>query len=128
MSELEFWKNGAEIRATVTRYLMSEKHVPKRWRPVFTFSGIDLTRKLLDEIAAANTIYPTTEAEVTERRRHQTEAIIACEQLIQHLQWLIDTLPVKVSDFEGIAEMINKEIALLKAWRKTNKVLTQKKG
>jgi hypothetical protein len=128
VSELEFWKNGAEIRAALTRYLMSEKHVPKRWRFVFTIPGIDLASKLMDEITAANTIYPTTEAEVEQRRAHQNEAIIACEQIIQHLQWLVDTLPVTVSSLDSVVEMINKEVALLKAWRKQSKVLTSKRG
>lgn len=127
LSELEFWRNGAEIRALFTRYLMNEKHVPKRWRPVFTFPGIDLARKLMDEITAANTIYPVTENELLQRRAHQTEAVIACEQIIQHIQWMIDTLDgVKVSDFEVLGEAIFKEVTLLKAWRKQSKVLTHK--
>ena len=127
VSELEFWKNGSDIRAVVTQFLMRENNVPKRWRPVFTFPGIDLARRLMEEITAANTIYPTTEQEVEQRRAHQTEAIIVCEQIIQHLQWLVDTLPVKVSSLEDIVEMVNREVALLKAWRKTNKVLTHKR-
>ena len=81
----------------------------------------------MEEITAANTIYPTTEQEVEQRRAHQTEAVIVCEQIIQHLQWLVDTLPVKVSSLEGIVEMVNREVALLKAWRKANKVLTHKR-
>lgn len=127
VSELEFWKNGSDIRATVTQFLMRETNVPKRWRPVFTFPGVDLARRLMEEITAANTIYPTTEQEVELRRTHQTEAVIVCEQLIQHLQWVVDTLPVKVSSLEDIVEMINKEVALLKAWRKTSKVLAHKR-
>ena len=127
VSELEFWKNGSDIRATVTQFLMRETNVPKRWRPVFTFPGVDLARRLMEEITAANTIYPTTEQEVELRRTHQTGAVIVCEQLIQHLQWVVDTLPVKVSSLEDIVEMINKEVALLKAWRKTSKVLTHKR-
>lgn len=127
VSELEFWKNGSDIRATVTQFLMRETNVPKRWRPVFTFPGVDLARRLMEEITAANTIYPTTEQEVELRRTHQTEAVIVCEQLIQHLQWVVDTLPVKVSSLEDIVEMINKEVALLKAWRKTSKVLTHQR-
>lgn len=128
LSELEFWKNGSEIRALFTRYLMNEKHVPKRWRPVFTFSGIDLGRKLMEEITAANTIYPTTEEELKQRRAHQTQAVIACEQIIQHIQWMIDTLDgAKVSDFEILGDMLFKEVTLLKAWRKQSKVLTHKR-
>ena len=128
LSELEFWKTAVEIRAVFTRYLMAEKHVPKRWRPVFTFPGIEYARWLMEEITAANTIYPTTEAELAQRRAHQNEAIVAVEQIIQHIQWMIETLDgVKVADFEYIGELLTKETALLKAWRKTNKVLPQKR-
>ncbi|HBU12709.1 MAG TPA: hypothetical protein DEB31_08290 [Clostridiales bacterium] len=44
ISGLEFWKNGADIRAHLTRFLMNEKNVPKRYTYVFTFPGIDLGR------------------------------------------------------------------------------------
>ena len=128
LSELEFWKNATEIRAAFTRYLMNEKHVPKRWRPVFTFPGIEYVRRLMEEVTAANTIYPTNETELEQRRAHQNEAIVAVEQIIQHCQWMIETLDcVKVSDFEYLGELLFKETALLKAWRKSNKVLTQKR-
>jgi hypothetical protein len=127
LSELEFWKNAMEIRANFARYLMNEKHVPKRWRPVFTFPGIDYARRLMEEITASNTIYPTTDAELSQRRAHQNEAIVACELMIQHIQFMIDTLDgVSVSDFKELGEMIFKEEALIKAWRKQNKILTQK--
>ena len=129
LSELEFWKNGREIRTALTRYLMNEKKVPKRWRFVFTIPGINLAMKLMEEITAANTIYPTSEEEVDQRRHHQNEAIIACEQMIQHIQFMIDTLDdCKIGDFEILEKMLCKEIALLKAWRKNNKVLPQKRG
>jgi hypothetical protein len=106
---------------------MSEKHVPKRWRPVFTFPGISLAVKLMEEICAANTIYPTNNDEVKQRRYHQENAIIACEQIIQHIQWMNDTLDgVSLNDFKVLGEKIIKEVTLLKAWRKTNKVLSQK--
>jgi len=128
LSELEFWKNATEIRAVFVRYLMNENKVPKRWRPVFTFPGINYALKLMEEITAANTIYPTNEAELNQRRIHQNEAVIACEQIIQHIQFMIDTLDgVNVSDFTNLGDMIFKEVALIKAWRKQNKVLTQKR-
>ena len=128
LSELEFWKNATEIRAAFVKYLMNEKHVPKRWRPVFTFPGVEYALKLMEEITAANTIYPTTEEEVAQRRAHQNEAIVACELIVMHIQFMIDTLDgVSVSDFEHLGEMVFKEVALLKAWRKQNKVLTQKR-
>ena len=128
LSELEFWKNATDIRAVLTRYLMNEKHIPKRWRPVFTFPGIDYARRLMEEITAANTIYPTNETELAQRRYHQNEAIVAVEQIIQHCQWMIETLDnVNVSDFEYLGALLFRETALLKAWRKSNKVLPQKR-
>jgi hypothetical protein len=127
LSELEFWKNATEIRANFTRYLMNEKKVPKRWKFVFTMPGIGYAMKLMEEITAANTIYPTSEAELSQRRAHQNEAIVACEQILQHIQFMIDTLDgVSTRDFMTLGEMVIKEVALLKAWRKTNKVLTSK--
>ncbi len=128
VSELEFYKNGADIRANATRLLMNENRVPKRWRPVFTFPGIDLARRLMDEIIAAYIIYPTTEYELDIRREHQNCALIICEQLIQHFQWLIDTLSLEVIGFEIIVGMIDKEIELLKAWRKQDKVFRPETG
>ena len=128
LSELEFWKNATEIRADITRYMMNEKKVPKRYKFVFAYPGIEYARQLMEEITAANTIYPTTEAELTKRREHQTAAIIACEKINQHMQWMIETLQLSVNDFEGFCMKLYKEIALLKGWRKESKILTQKKG
>jgi hypothetical protein len=127
VSEMEFWKNGGDIRAAVTRFLMNENTVPKRWRPVFTFPGVALARRLIEEITAANTIYPTTDAELEQRRARQTAAIIICEQIIQHLQWICDTLPVRIVSVKDMTEMLNKEVALLKAWRKQNKIFAHKR-
>ena len=128
VSELEFWKNGCEIRAELTRILMSDR-IPKRCLYIFVIPGIALARKLMEEITAANTIYPTSEAEVEKRREHQTAAIIKCEQIVQHLQWLVDTIPeVKVASLEIVVDRVNTEVRLLKGWRKENKVLTHKKG
>ena len=126
LSELEFYKTGTEIRAEFTRYLMNDKKVPKRWKPIFTFTGVGYVTKLMEEIVAANTIYPTTESEVADRRRHQTNAITQCEQLRQHIAWMIETLELSAKDFENLGGMILLEIKLLKAWRKANKIMVSK--
>lgn len=127
VSELEFYKNGKEIRAEFTRYMMSDK-IPKRAFYIFAKPGIDLARKMMEQITAANSIYPQNESEVEQRKKHQTKAIIKCEQIIQHIQWAVDTLEkVKLSDFEILGEKVIKQAALLKAWRKSSKVLSSKK-
>ena len=137
VSELEFYKNGKEIRAELTRYLMSEKHIPKRYTFIFTIPGVRLARKMMQYITAANTIYPKNEDDLRQRWNYQTKAIIKCEQMMQHIQWMIDTLDtVKPSDFiksdesqnDKLAEKIIKEVSLLKAWRGKNKIMQQSSG
>ena len=129
VSELEFYKNGKDIRSELTKYLMSEKHVPKRYSFVFRYPGIDLARMMIDEITAANTIYPQNEDDLKRRREHQTRAIIKCEQIIQHIQWMVDTLDnVKLSQFEILGEKVIKEVTLLKAWREKNRIYGSEKG
>ncbi|GHT88882.1 hypothetical protein FACS1894137_17470 [Spirochaetia bacterium] len=71
-------------------------------------------------ITAANTIYPVNEDEILERRRHQNDAIIACEQLMQELLYCEDVIPIKASKFMPYIERIEFEIKLLKGWRKSN--------
>ena len=127
LSELEFFKNALEIRVEFARYLMNEKKVPKRWKFYITTPGMKLLMKLVDELTAANTIYPTNEAELEQRRYHQNNALIACEQIIQLIQFMVETLDgVSLNDFKLLGPKLIKESTLIKAWRKQNKVLTQK--
>ena len=41
-------------------------------------------------------------------------------ELIKELQYAIETLPVDVNVYLRFAEMIDKEVALIKAWRKSD--------
>ena len=102
------------------------KNVPKRYKFVFAMPMIDLLLELFNNIVMANSIYPVNEHEL-EIRDCQTKAIGNCEQIIQLLQYLIETLPVDANKLVSITESIKKEIALLKNWRKANRVLTQNK-
>jgi hypothetical protein len=80
----------------------------------------------MDNITAANTIYPINEHELEQRRDYQTKAIIVCEQILQELQYMISVLPINVDRLNPEVEMLLKEVALLKAWRKNSKVLQSK--
>ena len=106
---------------------MNDKNVPKRYKFVFAMPMIDLLLELFNNIVMANSIYPVNEHEAEIRRDCQTKAIGNCEQIIQLLQYLIETLPVDANKLVSITESIKKEIALLKNWRKANRVLTQNK-
>ena len=119
-SQLEFYHTATLIRAELTRFVMNEKIVPKRWRPVFTFPMVEKIIKLIDYITAANTIYPKNLREAERRRDYQTQAIIVLEQIIQLLQYMLTTLPVNPDKFQLVTELLVKEAALLRGWRKSD--------
>lgn len=89
---------------------------------------LDTLNDLIMNITAANSIYATYESEFYERRNLQDRAIGNCYQLLQHMQFVISILPVNAQKYMRYTEMIGKEIALLKGWRKSdNKVLAKLK-
>ena len=124
-SQLEFYHTATVIRAEITRFVMNEKIVPKRWRPIFTFPMVEKAIHLIDCIVAANTIYPQDEHEMQQRRDYQTEAIITVEQMLQLLQFMLTTLNVEADKFQPVTDLLVKESALIRGWRKSNKIVKQ---
>ena len=54
----------------------------------------------------------------------QNAAIGNCEQLLQEFQYIIEVLPVNANKYLRFVDMIEREIALLKGWRKSdNRIL-----
>ena len=87
---------------------------------------LGLLRDMMQNITGANTIYAISEREYQERRMLQTRAIINCEQLLQEMQYVAHVIPCDIEKFIPYVEMIEREIALLKGWRKSdNRILTQ---
>lgn len=81
---------------------------------------IDCLRDVMTEIFLANSIYPTSMDELMMRREHQDVAIGHCNRLKQELQYIIRTLPVDMNCYTDIALEIEREIKLLKGWRKSD--------
>ena len=79
----------------------------------------NLSNQLIQHITAAYTIWATIPAEADEKRLEQDRAIACCESLLQEFTVVIDILPVDANKYIRYVEMIEKEIALLKAWRKS---------
>lgn len=75
---------------------------------------------LNEHVYVANSIYPTCQEELTERRLHQDIAIGQCFRMVQELQYAIETLPVDVNVYLRFAEDIEKEISLIKGWRQAD--------
>ena len=80
----------------------------------------DCLRGVGENIFVANSIYPLYPEELIERRIHQDRAIGQCNRLLQELQYAIETLPVDINVYLRFAESIEKEINLIKGWRKAD--------
>jgi uncharacterized protein YjbK len=83
-------------------------------------------RELMRNITCANSIYPVCEEELTERRIYQDRAIGNCETLLQEMAYAISILSVDANKYMVYVDMIDREIALLKGWRKSDNKLKRK--
>lgn len=79
----------------------------------------DTTQTMIKSITSAYSIWPTNQVEVEEKRIWQDRAIGACENLLQDFTLIIDILPVNANKYVRYVDMIEKEIKLLKGWRKS---------
>ena len=81
----------------------------------------DDLKDMIHSIASANSIkYPINLAEADKRRGFQDDAISACEHLILDLQDIMDTLPIDKNWMTQVEPEIDREIALITAWRKSD--------
>ena len=88
---------------------------------------LDTLRSIVREITTANKIFPTIPREAEERRIHQDLAICECFNLLQELQYAVQALSVDVNKFTRFDELIQRQIMLIKAWRKADN-RTKKQG
>lgn len=108
-------------------YLFSKEQCEQRayFRTVMNQSKIridHLCRLLIENIRAANTIYPISNAEFERRRAYQNDALVNCEQIKSELQRVVDIFDVDINVYARYIEALNREIRLIKSWRqKKNK-------
>lgn len=139
LSSLEFYNNARKLRIDLTRFLLKDfgvknkiykdtnednvevtiiEEYPKWIIENFRNEIINILNSMMNNIVAANSIYPINVSECDYRRLLQDKAIADCERLFQELIFISDILPLSLLKFEPIADRIDKEIALLKGWRK----------
>ena len=120
VSDREFYKNAIDIRVELTRLACSESAVPKRYRVILGAPMVETAKSLVDNIAKAEEFYPNTAHGVLYRRHYLTLAIADCHRIVQDVQTLKDIgLPVNLNRLTDLADMIDREIALLKGTRKS---------
>jgi len=111
----ERWKQQEEARLKKLEWL--DKHFLAEARKAVD----DDIRRMMHGISAANSIKrPSNMAEADERRIQQDRAIAACEDLRIDLQDIMDTLPIDKNWMTHIEPEIESQIALLRAWRKSD--------
>ena len=119
VSDREFYKNAIAIRAEITRIACSENEVKKRYRLILGVPMVNTAKELVDNIAKAEEFYPNTAHGVVYRRHYLTLAIASCRSLVQDVQTIKDIgQPINLNRLTDLADMIDREIALLKGARK----------
>lgn len=86
-------------------------------------SLLRLLRNIIFNIKSANSVYPTSVAEYEQRRAYQNNAISNCECLLEEFQFCLEVLPIDLNKYQEVIAKIDFEVALLKAWRKSDKRL-----
>lgn len=115
------------LKSIVTKYRMDSSVIdeyPDWLIGEFRNTILLILRNLRLNIRMANSIYVTNKAEFDERRNCWNKAIGNCQQLLEEMQFVIETLPVDAEKYMRYVGMIDKEITLLKGVRKNdNKIL-----
>ena len=120
LSEMQFFQTAVDIQDKLIDFCMDEKNVPKRYRFVYAMPLIEEGQKLVDNIVDANTIYPTTNEEVIERRKYQTKANANCEKIFQKLQSLRRHRQIDSGLLKEIVGMVVAEKGYITAWKKSD--------
>ena len=93
---------------------------------------LELLRNIQTEFSIANSVFPSrTHAKLLEflqRRWHMNRAIGYCYALKQEMQYAIETLPVDINKFERFADLIDREIALIKGVRQSSNSMIKPPG
>lgn len=82
---------------------------------------VNLCAKIVGDIYRANALFVTNLAEYEQRRLYQDKAIANCQVLKQELQSIVDVITgLNINKYKVPIEMIEKELSLIKAWRKSD--------
>ena len=123
-TKMAFYANALELQIEIIKFCMKEKFIPKKWRYAIGYDLISKVNELVDNITYANSIYPTSDAELELRKKFQTLAICNCFQIQNKIvcaERSIET--VKIEKLEKVIELLSHEITLLKSWKKASKII-----
>lgn len=117
---LEAYNNAEKLCSAATRFVMNERNVPKRYRPIYTFKLREKCEELLEYIELANSIQPKNIGEAMMRREYQSKALAMTTTIDRLLRDMLFTLHIPEDRFEEMAKLLHKEINLLNGWRRSD--------
>ena len=126
-TELQFLQTAWELQFELTKYVMKEKNLPKKWRLILACPIIAKVDELVDNLNYANCIYPTKIEDVRLREQYQQKAIANCWQLQNKLVRMIECVEtVKIEKMERIINLLSDAEILIKKWKKSDKERNKK--
>lgn len=139
-SKMEFFHNAVELRDDMTRFLMREKNVPKKYRAIATYPLLDCFEEMFELMRQANRIYTDTEEKVSQRRAIQKDCLNKLEEIYWLLQRAVgllwkDKLRARnpTADQERLRNALNdfasrmkREEELLIGWRNGTQLIKKK--
>lgn len=121
-TELQFMQTAWELQFELTKFLMREKNLPKKWRLVLGCPMVEKVDELVDNLTYANCIYPTSVSDVMLREKYQQKAIANCWQLQNKLVRMIECVEtVKIEKMETVINLLSDTESLIKKWKKSDR-------
>ncbi len=121
-TDLQFLVTAQELQFELTKFVMKDKNIPKKWRLIIATPMIAKVDELVDNLYFANSIFPTNKIEYQMRSKYQTLAVCNCFQLHNKIVRMIECVQsVKIENLEKIAELLVNAEGLIKQWKKTDK-------
>lgn len=133
-SRFEVFHNATKLQKELIHYLMTDFGITRdTTMPEAQFLDLKFNRivelcgDLVGDIHRANSTFVTSMSEFDARRLYQDKAIGTCQVIEQELQSIIDVIPkINVNKYKPAIELIEKEIHLIKSWRKSDLRLKKK--
>ena len=121
-TELQFMQTAWELQFELTKFMMREKNLPKKWRLVLGCPIVEKVDELVDNLTYANCIYPTSISDVELREKYQQMAVANCWQLQNKLVRMIECVEtVKIEKMETVINLLSDAENLIKKWKKSDR-------
>lgn len=133
-SRFQVFHNAQALQKELVLYLMNDFGITHstnlgeaQFLDIKFHRVINLCADIVGNIHRANDLFVTNMTEFEQRRLCQDKAIADCDVLKQELQSVIDIISnININKYKKSIELIDKERALIKSWRKSDLRLKKK--